>query len=1465
MRRPPDVLVRVTFELHFRGKHLVTDIQDRISAFSAQPFPALLEDNLAAFGKDRLLVFEHVELEIGEVRLSRLEEDLAAGIVKCLRRWAFSARPSSSWPLLPASQDATTGECDDDRLLAGGGWHWPRKQPSSTAPGLNAAIASALAKPGEWPEFLSVLRENYALRRRIADEVSPKLLRRLLAALVQDHGPFIADCAETMIQLHERQPLIPVNIHVFRRALWESVFAELAASSGNQLAQRSFIVKVLRRLTGAHFSTDLVAANLSKALKHQPAKTTIGALLAEATSELQADKARLVTIPLIVVNSKSENASRRVRDLQTFLESGVFGWSLTGRDLEAEMLELLAVAPGDVCILFWDASQGESVRKRLATQFSEKAKSRLLMALAPAAGSWMVCFMQQLRRIHGQKRLFPIPNRQFANDLWELCFEYLAQRKGKSFDPQSFLRHLLRQVANRRKTNYELLLSDLLLRRGPNLQVRNTAGFAPTSLEKALVGLLDQTLFGFHDLVSEIPQSLIDPRFRSLYSDLDVLTHWLRWHKLPNWSHADNPEVTGRRLGSLLSRLPQGIQTYAARGPDRDRTPPAQAGRSEFSFTPSEQIRHWLAFGLWPDSVMAPEASHLSAWLQNQSDADWLKALEGDGPHEAMVARLSRQASSSLFERITRLLAGRTAGLVSGYLRCLDDAGRRIAPVATQLWADQLKKYTLMYLMRASSISGRHAISVVELARSTMLALSLNCRVSYDRLLGGIEQQGHGQEELENICRVLRQELETDRVTPDGDEPVPSSDRAYVRPIPAVILPEPRRPGAELSKPAKASFPGSEAVLAVSTNSPSANIAAFAEFLRTGLFPSSADALALEPSRQWITPDLSGNSQLLLEALQSIAVHPGAVSRLIRYVSPKQLEQIAKTAAPNYAGLLLLYINAGSRLAGASAAAVVPHPESRCAAVHWQQTLAVVLDRHSSKHSAAVILREVTVRVSRQLAMSHARYRSRLLSIAHEHKTENSGYAALADMLEQMLPDSAPAATPAATPPAVETESASAPSSGQKGSRSRTIEAATRASSTDAEGKRNEIVANSDDAAVSSTHDERKSDDDLTIGVPASNDPLAQLDYLLRYGELGENTPLGSSEELMAVVANQLSTRSIVYRRYLLKCAGNEIERKRMARLFPPHLLSRVWPILAPAHHANMAFYKEVLEQALAQSSDSGSSTICREIVVEELLKAISNSQTCRWDAAACLKAAVGRLSCHLSLAPYTFVKRVRAVLENKPANARGEMPAVIERIELEFTKTPPLRATETSQFDRTKPQHPARPSRSVPEGEPFYIANAGLVLLWPFLQTYFQRLDLLEKNTFRDGLSQNRAIYLLQYLTAAKLEAPEHELLLNKILSGWTIQQPLEPPSGLTENEEALSTQLLQGVLKNWEKLKSTSVQGLRSSFLIREGKLLLKDETWSLTVSTKTYDVLLDSLPWSLKMIRLPWMKTLLQVKWR
>ena len=173
-----------------------------------------------------------------------------------------------------------------------------------------------------------------------------------------------------------------------------------------------------------------------------------------------------------------------------------------------------------------------------------------------------------------------------------------------------------------------------------------------------------------------------------------------------------------------------------------------------------------------------------------------------------------------------------------------------------------------------------------------------------------------------------------------------------------------------------------------------------------------------------------------------------------------------------------------------------------------------------------------------------------------------------------------------------------------------------------------------------------------------------------------------------------------------------------------------------------------------------------------------------------------------------------------------------------------------------------------IPEGlspESIYIANAGLILLWPFLGRFFRRLNLVGAKEFIDESSRMRAILLIQYLVTGKKEAPEYELALNKLLCGAEMDLEIDLEIEITEEEINLSNSLLTGAITNWEKLKGTRIGTFRETFLQRNGSLYYMNNRWELKVEKKAYDLLLETLPWGIQMIQMSWMKERLVVLWR
>ena len=163
------------------------------------------------------------------------------------------------------------------------------------------------------------------------------------------------------------------------------------------------------------------------------------------------------------------------------------------------------------------------------------------------------------------------------------------------------------------------------------------------------------------------------------------------------------------------------------------------------------------------------------------------------------------------------------------------------------------------------------------------------------------------------------------------------------------------------------------------------------------------------------------------------------------------------------------------------------------------------------------------------------------------------------------------------------------------------------------------------------------------------------------------------------------------------------------------------------------------------------------------------------------------------------------------------------------------------------------------------YIANAGLVLAAPYLPRLFDMLGLTRGSAFMDADASERAVHLLQYMVNERTDDPEFQLVLNKILCGVPLGRPIAGSIDISDQEREAIDGLIQGMIQNWTAIGNTSPAGFRESFLRREGRLQLRDEAWQLLVEPRTFDMLLDRIPWSFSTIKHAWMDRVVHVEWR
>ncbi|MBS0473220.1 MAG: hypothetical protein JSR60_19275 [Proteobacteria bacterium] len=216
-----------------------------------------------------------------------------------------------------------------------------------------------------------------------------------------------------------------------------------------------------------------------------------------------------------------------------------------------------------------------------------------------------------------------------------------------------------------------------------------------------------------------------------------------------------------------------------------------------------------------------------------------------------------------------------------------------------------------------------------------------------------------------------------------------------------------------------------------------------------------------------------------------------------------------------------------------------------------------------------------------------------------------------------------------------------------------------------------------------------------------------------------------------------------------------------------------------------------------------------------------------------------------------------RRILRDRALRVARENGAI--EIAAAFQPRPTQRAPVSRQSANESDQPP----------ETLYVNNAGLVIVSPFLPRLFEKLDVLRDGP--DGKPRisgiehaSRAVHLLQYLVDGRCDAPEPELVLNKLLCGLDLALPVEPGVEPTAEEREVCDGLIQAVIANWPIIKNTSPAGLRETFLQREGRVTRSGTDWQLRVQRKTVDVLVDQVPWSFSVVLHRWMEHPIHVTW-
>jgi len=161
------------------------------------------------------------------------------------------------------------------------------------------------------------------------------------------------------------------------------------------------------------------------------------------------------------------------------------------------------------------------------------------------------------------------------------------------------------------------------------------------------------------------------------------------------------------------------------------------------------------------------------------------------------------------------------------------------------------------------------------------------------------------------------------------------------------------------------------------------------------------------------------------------------------------------------------------------------------------------------------------------------------------------------------------------------------------------------------------------------------------------------------------------------------------------------------------------------------------------------------------------------------------------------------------------------------------------------------------------YIRNAGLILIHPFIRTFFEHCNLLHPET-QKLINPELCAHLLHYIATGETNAPEYDMAFEKFLCNIPMNQTINRHIKLSRKHKTQAENVIESVQHNWSPMKNSSAALLQNEFFQRSGKLVVTDHDYTLTVERKTQDILLDKLAWGIGLIKLPWKEKFIFVNW-
>jgi hypothetical protein len=431
------------FDIRYDNESSAIDMQRRISSISNDKLFAAISTVFDEYDVPSTVRFNQLELNIGRIRESHLEEDLIEAVTNALRVQLKEQMPHST--VVKSQENAVVQEQNDTAifehfLLSGTVPWWIRDRNNFD---IRKAIDGTMSR--QLRTVMTIVRRNatrtYFLQRLVYN-LNQKQLESLIHALAPAEATQVIQAAKNIEEVQNKRKIVATDTRGYRNKVWEFVLTYLLIDRGTAFNQKMFVQATLARLAH-HYNVEYGAflTLFYEAVTQLNKEISIPKGLSEIIKEIYNDRDK--------VAPKKNNAVADSQAEITAVYTALLAKNATfDSRFASHLLELIQTKSSVFESFLHRESSNSVMHLNLAKAITDIGLHQLVHFIEPTSQRVVVQFSQKVQQLKDSSSISVSGSSQeFRDAKWSFILRALLVDRGSQFNLKSFVKSTLASLA----------------------------------------------------------------------------------------------------------------------------------------------------------------------------------------------------------------------------------------------------------------------------------------------------------------------------------------------------------------------------------------------------------------------------------------------------------------------------------------------------------------------------------------------------------------------------------------------------------------------------------------------------------------------------------------------------------------------------------------------------------------------------------------------------------------------------------------------------------------------------------------------------------------------------------------------------------------------------------------------------------------------------------------------------------